>query len=50
MCRIFKERKIAIVVLGLGRWTFVRPHVSQVVAAVNVVTPGSFAEVDSPYE
>ena len=42
-------RKIAIVVLGQGRWTLIEPHVAQVVAAVNGATPGSFAEVDIPY-
>ncbi|SPF56252.1 conserved hypothetical protein [Candidatus Sulfopaludibacter sp. SbA4] len=45
-----QDRKIAIVVLGLGRWTLIRRHVAQVVAAVNAATPGSFAEVDIPYE
>jgi len=42
-------RKIAIVVLGQGRWTLVEPHVAEVVAAVNGATPGSLAEVDIPY-
>jgi len=43
-------RKIAIVVLGKGRWSLIRHHVGQVVAAVNAATPGSFAEVEIPYE
>ena len=43
-------RRIAIVVLGRGRWSLIRHHVAQVVAAVNAATPGSFAEVDIPYE
>jgi hypothetical protein len=43
-------RKIAIVVLGQGRWSLIKPHVAQVVAAVNAATLGSFAEVDIPYE
>ena len=43
-------RKIAIVVLGKGRWSLIRRHVGRVVAAVNAATPGSFAEVDIPYE
>ena len=43
-------RKIAVVVLGQGRWTLIEPHVAQVVAAVNAATPGSFAEVEIPYE
>jgi predicted nuclease of predicted toxin-antitoxin system len=43
-------RRIAIVVLGKGRWSLIRPYVLQVVAAVSAATPGSFAEVDIPYE
>lgn len=43
-------RKIAIVVLGKGRWTLIAPHVSQVVAAVNAATPGSYMEVVIPFE
>ena len=43
-------RKIAIVVLGKGRWSLIRRYVAQVVAAVNASTPGSFTEVDIPYE
>jgi predicted nuclease of predicted toxin-antitoxin system len=42
-------RKIAIVVLGQGRWTLVQPYIAQVVAAVNAAIPGSFAEVEIPY-
>ena len=44
------KRKIAIVVLGKGRWSLIKPHVARVVAAVEAATPGSFAEVDIPYE
>jgi hypothetical protein len=40
------QRKIAIVVLGQGRWTIMKAHVAQIVAAVNAATPGSFAEVE----
>jgi hypothetical protein len=43
-------RKIAVVVLGKGRWTLIQPYVAQVVAAVNAATPGSFAEVEIPSE
>jgi len=44
------SRKIAIVVLGKGRWTLIEPHVAKVVAAVNAAQPGSFAEVEIPFE
>ncbi len=43
-------RKIAVVALGKGRWTLIKPHVAKVVAAVNAATPGSYAEVDIPEE
>jgi len=43
------SRKIALVVLGKGRWTLIEPHVAQVVAAVNATTPGSFTEVEIPF-
>jgi predicted nuclease of predicted toxin-antitoxin system len=43
-------RKLAIVVLGQGRWSLIRRHVRAVVAAVNAATPGSYAEVEIPYD
>jgi hypothetical protein len=42
----FAARKIAIVVLGKGRWSLIKPHVAAIVSAVNAATPGSFAEID----
>lgn len=44
------SRKIAIVVLGKGRWTLIQPHVERVVQAVDASTPGSYTEVDIPFE
>ncbi len=44
------DRKLAIVVLGQGRWKVIRPHVARVVAAVNAATPGSYTEVVIPFE
>lgn len=43
-------RKIAIVVLGKGRWSLIKPHVVEVVAAVKASTAGSYVEVDIPFE
>jgi hypothetical protein len=43
-------RKIAIVVLGQQQWPKLRPHIQRVIEAVSAATPGSFAEVDIPYE
>lgn len=43
-------RKIAVVVLGKGRWTLIHPYVAHVVAAVNAAKPGSFVEVEIPFK
>jgi hypothetical protein len=45
-----KGRKIAFVVLGNQQWPTLRRHVERVVAAVNAATPGSYAEVDIPFD
>jgi hypothetical protein len=42
-------RKIAIVVLGKGRWSLIKPHVARVIAAVNEAEPGALVEVEIPY-
>ena len=44
------QREIAIVVLGQGRWSLIKPHVAQILAAVDAASPGSFAEIDIPYK
>ena len=41
-------RTIAIVILGSGRWRFIRTRLSEIAAAVDAATPGSVAEVDIP--
>jgi hypothetical protein len=43
-------RRIALVVLGQGRWRLIMPHVARVVAAVNAATPGSYVEVEIPFK
>jgi hypothetical protein len=43
-------RKIAVVVLGRQQWPELRPHVQRIVLAVNEATPGSYAEVDIPFQ
>lgn len=43
-----QRRKIAIVVLGLGQWPYIKRVVSRVVEAVNVAKPGSVITVDIP--
>ena len=43
-------RKIAVLVLGQQQWNLLRPHVQLVVDAVNAATPGSYVEVEIPFE
>jgi len=45
-----RGRKIAFVVIGNQQWPTLRRYVERVVAAVNAATPGSYAEVDIPFE
>ncbi|WP_201759104.1 hypothetical protein [Acidisarcina polymorpha] len=44
------SRKTAVVVLGQGLWTLIKPYVAQVVATANAATPGSFSEVEIPFD
>jgi hypothetical protein len=44
------RRQIAFVVLGNGQWPVLRRYVERVVSAVDAATPGSYVEVDIPYE
>lgn len=42
-------RKIAIVVIGQGRWTLIRRHAAAIVGAVDSAQPGSLVEVEIPW-
>ena len=46
----FKERRIAIVVLGNSNRPVVHRYIERVIVAVNAATPGSYIEVDIPFE
>lgn len=43
-------RKIALVVLGNQQWPVVRMYLDRIAAAVNACTPGSYTEVEIPFE
>ena len=43
-------RAIALVVLTIGRWGPVRRMLAEIAAAVDGATPGSYTEVEIPYE
>jgi hypothetical protein len=41
-------RRIAVVVLGKGRWRLIEPKLAEIAAAVNMAAPGSFTLVEIP--
>jgi PIN like domain len=43
-------RKIAIVALAQSRWGLVRRMLAEIAAAVHACTPGSYAEVEIPFQ
>ena len=43
-------RKIAIITLGNAQWPVLRRYVERVVAAVDAAVPGSYAEVEIPFQ
>jgi hypothetical protein len=43
-------RKISIVVLGNAQWPVLRRYVERVVSAVNAAMPGSYTEVEIPFQ
>jgi predicted nuclease of predicted toxin-antitoxin system len=45
-----KGRAIAIVVLGNAQWRIAQRYVRRIAAAVNAAAPGSYTEVDIPFE
>jgi hypothetical protein len=45
-----KGRTLAFVVIGNQQWPTLRRYVERVAAAVNTATPGSFTEVEIPFE
>ncbi len=46
-----RGHSIGLVVLtGSTRWSFVRQHADRIAAAVASATPGSYAEVEIPFE
>jgi hypothetical protein len=45
-----KGRRIAIVILGNAQRPAVQRHINRVLAAVNTATPGSYTEVEIPFD
>jgi hypothetical protein len=44
------SRRIAVVVLGQGRWSAIKRHIAEVVAAIDAARPSSYTEVGIPFE
>jgi hypothetical protein len=45
-----KGRRIAIVVIGNPTWRILRKHLDRVTTAVEAATPGTYTEVDIPFD
>ena len=43
-------RRIAIIVLSVGRWRLIKNKLSEIAAAVSAARPGSFKEVEIPVD
>jgi len=43
-----KSRKIAIVVLGQGRWSLIRPMLKEISESIDIAQPGSYTFIDIP--
>jgi len=41
-------RKMALIVLGTNNWSFIKAHIGVVMAAIDAVKPGGYAEVEIP--
>ena len=44
------SRRMAIIVLGNAQWRVLQIHVERVVAAVTAAMPGSYIEVEIPFQ
>jgi hypothetical protein len=45
-----KGRRMALVVLSTNNWASVKAHIAGIMTAIDAATPGSYIEVDIPYE
>jgi hypothetical protein len=44
------DRKIAVVVLGRGRWRLIRTRLREIASAIESAKPGAFTEVEIPVD
>jgi hypothetical protein len=43
-------RKMALLVLSTNNWSRIKARITEIVAAINTVTPGSYTEIAIPFE
>ena len=43
-------RKMALMVLSTNNWSLVKTHIGEIMAAIDAAAPGSYTEVEIPYE
>jgi hypothetical protein len=43
-----KSRKMAVLVLSTNNWDFIKAGIAQIMAGIDAVTAGSYAEVEIP--
>jgi hypothetical protein len=43
-------RKMALVVLSTNNWSLVKAHIGQIMAAIDAAAPGSYTEVEIPFD
>jgi hypothetical protein len=44
------RRKLALLVLSTNNWDAIKTHVAAILGAIDGVTPGSYTEVEIPFE
>jgi hypothetical protein len=44
------NRRVALVVISNPTWRILRKHLDRVTAAIDTATPGSYAEVEIPFD
>jgi hypothetical protein len=43
-------RKMALVVLNTNNWSFIKAGIGEIIAAIDAARPGSYAEVEIPFQ
>jgi hypothetical protein len=41
---------MSLLVLGTNNWSLIQAHIAEIIAAIDAATPGSYSEVEIPFE